>query len=694
MYRIYLALQAVIFIALGFGGMSTALAASKPTISSISPQQATASGQVTISGKNFGSNTGKAAVQFGTNAATIQAWGSSKIVAKSPVGTGTVQVKVVNSKGLGSNGVSFKYLTPPEATTGLTGFKVFSNNDLGMHCVDKDFSVFSILPPFNVVNAQVIAQDSQGKPVLLGTDKVFLRYSPIADASNSINSTSKNKTNFWQYAGPLFGVNLDPRGQGLKGLYMPADAPGLAQTQFGWDSGLGLFSAPGIPIIPTDDAGKSNKYPLMRVTAFDKSTNRQLGYSDVVLPVSDETTCSNCHATGKQAADPNSQVHQDWAGVQWSGNPDLEVQSRTNVLILHDLNHGTQLQNSQPVLCASCHYTPALDLAGSGPVGDQVGKLQMSQTMHRYHAAFNQVDGKPLYDAPAPVAGLAASLKGVPPADQQTCYQCHPGNDTKCLRGAMTETVTCQNCHGGMSAVGGAVAMKGYGPSDGRLNLLNRHPWSDEPRCQSCHTGDAVSHLTPGVSAITDPATLQTKTLDNQLAADGLRLMLSFDKQDPAASPLLASNKRFAENDGKLFRFSKGHGGLACEACHGSTHAIWPGDSAHPNDNVAAVGLQGHMGVIAECTTCHKSGTLAMNLNGPHGLHPVNNASWHSENGHAKLYKQNANSCKTCHGADLKGTALSRAASDRSYQTEWGTKTVSKGQAVNCWTCHNGPNGD
>ena len=39
-----------------------------------------------------------------------------------------------------------------DATVGLKNFKVFAANDLGMHCVDKDYSVLSILPPFNVVS--------------------------------------------------------------------------------------------------------------------------------------------------------------------------------------------------------------------------------------------------------------------------------------------------------------------------------------------------------------------------------------------------------------------------------------------------------------------------------------------------------------------------------------------------------------
>jgi len=33
-------------------------------------------------------------------------------------------------------------------------------NNLGMHCMDADYSVFSLLPPYNTIQAQVI--DPQG----------------------------------------------------------------------------------------------------------------------------------------------------------------------------------------------------------------------------------------------------------------------------------------------------------------------------------------------------------------------------------------------------------------------------------------------------------------------------------------------------------------------------------------------------
>ena len=39
-------------------------------------------------------------------------------------------------------------------------------NNLGMHCMDSDYSVFSILPPYNTIEAQLIVG---GKLVKAGT---------------------------------------------------------------------------------------------------------------------------------------------------------------------------------------------------------------------------------------------------------------------------------------------------------------------------------------------------------------------------------------------------------------------------------------------------------------------------------------------------------------------------------------------
>ncbi|MCQ8105720.1 IPT/TIG domain-containing protein [Methylomonas sp. SURF-2] len=666
--------------------LSAETRAANPVLSSLSPSSGLQGGKITLTGTNFGSRKGK--VYFGNTELSgdkIAAWSTTSVSTIIPKGTGQVSVQLKTGSGLRSNKLTFKYGSDGSApdTGFLRNFKVLANNDLGMHCVDDDFSVFSILPPYNVINAQVIGQDANGKPQLVDKSAVILRYSPIPDSRNSINSTSLGKSNFWDvdpvnnksFAEQLFGAKLAP-GQGIKNLYMPADAPSPVNSTFSWNAGMGLFAAEGIPIFPIDDQQLYNPYPMLRISAFDaKNPSVELAHTDVVVPVSDETTCSHCHASGKVAANK--------AAVNWSSSPDIEVQSRNNVLLLHDYSENTDLINHKPVLCASCHYSPALDLAGNGqPTGDQVGHKWMSRVMHDYHAdKMSAVNGKPLFDSPAPVGGLDASLNGVPPADQQSCYQCHPGSETKCLRGAMTETVTCQNCHGNMAAVGGAHALRAYGPTE-QINPSadqSRKAWTDEPRCQSCHTGDAVKHLTPAGAT---------------LASDGIRLIHAFDLNDPAASPFLAGNKRFAENDSKLFRHSKGHGGIACEGCHGSTHAIWPGDSEHPNDDIAPTDLQGHAGTIAECTSCHKAGSLPLTLGGPHGMHNVGDTRWGDEHGHPAFYKSNPTECKACHGADLRGTALSRAGADRNWRTEWGSKSIKKGQPVGCYTCHNGPDGD
>ena len=64
-------------------------------------------------------------------------------------------------------------------------FRILAANDLGMHCMDREFSVFSILPPFNVFNAQVVKQLSgSSKPLVLDGSQIDVRYSAITDPSD------------------------------------------------------------------------------------------------------------------------------------------------------------------------------------------------------------------------------------------------------------------------------------------------------------------------------------------------------------------------------------------------------------------------------------------------------------------------------------------------------------------------------
>jgi hypothetical protein len=231
----------------------------------------------------------------------------------------------------------------------------------------------------------------------------------------------------------------------------------------------------------------------------------------------------------------------------------------------------------------------------------------------------------------------------------------------------MTTKVDCQNCHGNMAAVGGATPLLAGGSTDGLNDGKPRRPWLDLPRCQSCHAGDAVTR-----TAVTGGP---------PLAADGVRFLDAFRPGDASASPILATNLRFAEEPGKLYRKSKGHGGLACEACHGSTHAIWSGNT---NDDVAAIALQGHAGTIGECSTCHDA-PPSLGLGGPHGMHPAGEA-WVS--GHQDYAEGHLSECRPCHGADDRGTVLSRMFVTRTVAG----RTLPAGTVVGCYTCHNGPN--
>jgi hypothetical protein len=440
----------------------------------------------------------------------------------------------------------------------------------------------------------------------------------------------------------------------MPGISAPYSA-NLPQAFKTYNSGKRWFSAEGVPVLPVDDYGQSKPYPLMRVAAVQGASGQTLATLDVVLPVAAEADCQNCHSVGEVGADPARRPTVDFvfAGDVHDANSVLQA-AKVNILRLHDTLHGTTLDAQRPVLCASCHYSAALDLTGQGPAAMQQGHGTMSAVMHRHHGELTD-----------PSSG--AKVFPANGSMESTCYQCHPGKVTKCLRGAMGGAgMTCVSCHGDMLAVGGAFPLAAGSSLGGSNDGQPRRPWLDVPRCESCHTGDANNHL-----------------------GDAIRQMQAFVASDPAASPRLASNKRFAENEGALYRNSTGHGGVACEGCHGSTHAIWPNVAPGANDNIAAIQLQGHSGTISECTTCHTS--LPLTTNGPHGMHNVNDPRWNDD--HDDYYESNKASCTACHGANLEGTELSRVAADRTFfkDDDGGNIFLAKGTKVSCTLCHSRP---
>ena len=192
----------------------------------------------------------------------------------------------------------------------------------------------------------------------------------------------------------------------------------------------------------------------------------------------------------------------------------------------------------------------------------------------------------------------------------------------------------------------------------------SRKGWLDQPNCQACHTGTATRN--------------NGQIVYTSVFSSGTTLRVAVDQT-------FATNPNTPYPATSLYRFSKGHGGLQCEACHGSTHAEYA--TTVVNDNVQSNAFQGHVGALAECAACH-GGSPQTATGGPHGLHPIGQ-SWVGSHGDAA--DRGATQCRACHGTDYRGTVLSKAQNNRVFRTEWGTKTFSRGAVIGCYSCHNGP---
>jgi len=582
-------------------------------------------------------------------------------------------------------------------------------------------------------------------------------YQPTDIASAPYSANQPQKVELYVSNWPLFSANF---GTDIGGF-------GYEATNVDW------FVAEGVPMSVYDDLGLANAYPLMRMQAK-AAPNNSLGLAagtvlatvDTVAPISAEANCQGCHGdpldpnyvAGNQTVAGNIASYLETANpsqplVTSDQDPEygtvptavsFEWASDRNILRLHDYNEGVNypdtsgnvttnsqcdlasnpattspncLVNQTPVVCQSCHYTPALDLLQVGPNGpggplqayNQAYNQSMSRVMHNFHG-LRTADGMsesssstgllfPYMPPPVdPVTGIARDPQDTRTILEQTCYECHPGKHAKCLRGAMANAdVVCQDCHGQMTQVGDdfsrnlpggsfIYASDFYDPG----SSTPRVPWVNEPSCGSCHTGDYNGNLAGTTGTVVN-------TVDTYNNVDGIRLKQAYPTGSncttqapgdcPKWTPIVPTNKRFAEDvidptaapgtpggaNPKLYRVSvggetasgspspNGHRGLFCEACHGPTHAEWPVTPSSgtfiANDNQTALQLQGHTGPIAECSTCHGTTDLGSTLGGPHGMHPVGNTSF-ARGGHENLAQSGA--CVACHGANATSSGRSQ----------------------------------
>ncbi len=306
------------------------------------------------------------------------------------------------------------FLAIPATAQPLLGdYVILVTNDLGMHCMNQSHANISILPPYNDLQAQVIRRGDGSTLPQIVTTGVTLEYSFPG------NTYSAGKTDFWDYALHLFGVNLPPN-VGLTGKTLN-DV---------FDVNGDMFEALGIPLTPfTDDAPTvEDPYQVAQVILRD-TDGVELARAYPVAPVSVEVNCvtSGCHSSENAILN----AHEDEGGF----NP-----------------------NNRPILCAQCHGSTPLTGPNPGSHG------WFSRRIHHAHDFIDQQ-----------YPGITG------------CYKCHPGTNTRCLRGTMANDhgMVCQDCHGSMSNVANTI-------NQGRV------PWVDEPACRTCHTatyGEPVGQL-------------------------------------------------------------------------------------------------------------------------------------------------------------------------------------------------------
>lgn len=293
----------------------------------------------------------------------------------------------------------------PESADPEAEYVVFAWNDLGMHCLNPTYDTAVILPPYNTVWSMIVKKAAQPEIITSGVSVAY----EIVD--NTYSYGKRDYGQFWDNASDLFGVSL-ATDTGLN-LVDPERHNGLSGTMVSADD---HYQVDGIPVTPVNDSMAWNPYQVAEVVVTTPS-GVELGKTRATVPTSDEINCSSCHGS----------------------NPFSDILSK------HDQENGTSLQESAPVLCATCHGSPAL----GGTTAGSSGKY-LSQAIHGSHAS----------------RGAA-------------CYDCHPGPTVPCNRSTAhtAQDGNCTTCHGSMANVANTI-------QDG-----TRTPWVNEPKCIDCHTG-------------------------------------------------------------------------------------------------------------------------------------------------------------------------------------------------------------
>jgi hypothetical protein len=286
---------------------------------------------------------------------------------------------------------------PPDPAPG--DYVLLAWSDRGMHFMNRDHSVMSLMPPHSTLWAQVVHRsDTDGSSSAGGIPGAAISWPRIETKDLTLeysipgNSYSAGKTDFWDHASALYGKTIPPdtglTGRGLTGTF---------------DQRIGYFEAAGIPLTPFPDFMPDQEEPYQKALVVLKDRKgRVLATSTPTLPVSVEVNCStvHCHESDEQIVESHP------AGSGY--DPD-----------------------QRPMLCGSCHAQQLVGLEGEKGAGS------LSEVIHTSHKFIDQEY-----------------------SHLDSCYTCHPGPEAQFNRGIMghQEGILCQHCHGWIEDVGHSIS--------------------------------------------------------------------------------------------------------------------------------------------------------------------------------------------------------------------------------------------
>jgi hypothetical protein len=353
--------------------------------------------------------------------------------------------------------------------------------------------------------------------------------------------------------------------QGLAGYGITGTATYDSQSQ--------SFIAKGIPAYPittgdttkdimTDPLGGAKRDPFLTANITVKnSAGTTIATTSCVVPVAFGGCCS-CHLT---LASQNGYPATPAGSFQYLGVLHGQNSSGINIAYLDPDGDGV----GGPVRCSWCHWDPAMGESAAPGIAAvwpnyqilpgatftkaqvKVSQYSFSDVLHRFHVQ----DSKVLTQFDANIA--------------TNCYDCHPGNNVNCYRGAhkVKGAVWCVDCHGNLNqrVTAGQLAQ----------------PWQQStlPSCFAPAKGITSAYACH--SSVPDYAPWTSSLFGNFINAKGGM-----------------------------------HSNILCESCHGSAHAENPSSMAL--DNVQNSTLQSDpsytfpSGVdktyaIGVCNVCHTS---------------------------------------------------------------------------------------